>query len=137
MRTTKIIVFLFCIIFLQGCGLAYQQNVAKLSATAKLEDYGSKPDGYQETIMTVMERFLIDPESVRYSEWKEPVIGTIPSESMSTTPTLCWYVEVYINAKNRLGGYTGATKMRFYFKNGKLFAYCNMSQSLPIPEYLN
>ncbi|MDB4450642.1 hypothetical protein N9109_00795 [bacterium] len=33
---------------------------------------------------------------------------------------IAWYLEAFVNAKNSYGGYTGAKRHAFYFKNDKL-----------------
>ena len=118
-----LMVILFCVVVIQGCGIAYQQNAEKLSQTAKAEDYGLAPTDYENAIKSFMEIILVDPESARYSNWKEPYQRIIPSKIASTEPILGWGVDVYINSKNRMGGYVGAKKYSFFFIDNKIYAY--------------
>jgi len=37
--------------------------------------------------------------------------------------TFCYYIVVYINAKNRMGGYVGEKTYFFYFKNHWIFKH--------------
>ena len=128
MRKIQVLAFILVCTMISGCGLAYRQNAAELAKTAKPEDYGPKPSSYEKTIKDAMEIVLIDPESARYSNWQEPRQAVIPSGisaygSFSTKPILGWQVDVYINSKNRLGGYTGAKRLGFFFVNNNLYAY--------------
>ena len=126
MRNTLILAMVLFCATIQGCGVAYHQNATNLAQTAKAEDYGPMPTDYENTIRSFMEVVLIDPESARYSNWGTPRQAIIQSDVASPTPILGWQVDVYVNAKNRMGGYTGAKQYGFFFTNNRVYAHGEM-----------
>jgi hypothetical protein len=118
-----------CVV-LAGCGVAYHQNATNLAQTAKEEDYGPMPTDHENAVKSFMETVLIDPESARYSNWDGPRRSIIRSTHFGTEPILGWQVDVYINSKNRMGGYVGAKKMGFFFVNNKVYAYSEYSSDM-------
>lgn len=116
------VILLSCLV-LNGCGVAFHQNAANAAKTAKPEDYGPVPTNYKESISELMEIVLIDPESVRYSNWLSPQQAIIPESYMSPKAVLGWQVNVFVNSRNRMGGYTGAKPLGFFFVNNRIYAY--------------
>ena len=123
MRKTLVLTMVLFCVMVQGCGVAFQRNAEQLAQTAKDEDYGPMPTDYQNTIKSFMEISLFDPESARYSNWEAPRRYIIQRSFASPTPVLGWQVGVYINAKNRMGGYVGAIQYSFFFINNRIYAY--------------
>lgn len=89
----KILAFVAAVACLGLTGCALGGNVIPLSTA--LERYGPLPADYQLYVMNCIERKLIDPESATF-EFFTPE----PREKG-------WGGEVYVNAKNRFGGYVG------------------------------
>ncbi len=62
---------------------------------------------YQPLVEAQLKTILLDPESARY-DWREPYQVTC-RKGVYNTPQRWrgWAVDVYVNAKNTFGGYTG------------------------------
>lgn len=103
-------IFLIC-----GCAtMPTQEEITKL-------DYGSPITiDYEMAVKNYFDKVLFDPYSVKYeieapyqSWYKEPPLlgGHLYAGYM---------VVVWVNAKNRFGGYTGNQKYGFIFKNNEI-----------------
>ena len=80
-------------------------------------DYGSYPEKYEEIIKANYYPRLIDPYSAMYDFYK-------PVKAWNRLANVFgWVVCGTINAKNRMGGYTGATPFYFLFKNNQIVTY--------------
>ena len=67
-------------------------------------DYGSYPANYKEISTQYISNVLIDPYSAVFSDWKGPSTGWYRDYK----GTFFGYrVCVFVNAKNRMGGYAG------------------------------
>lgn len=100
---------------LAGCAT---RPTASQIATA---DYGSRPGPeHQQLIKDWFAERLIDPTSPLYT-FREPVKGYIGKSPLyGTEMTFGWVVCGTVNAKNRMGGYTGREIFFTIFNNGKL-----------------
>lgn len=78
-----------------------------------VEQCGSLPENYKSAITTHLSGVLIDPYSA-HEEFQEPIAGWGPHKEA------CWIVKVWVNAHNRLGGYTGRQPFWYYIKDGKI-----------------
>jgi hypothetical protein len=101
-------------LILAGCSFApSKEQVANA-------DFGERPDSTRATatITNYLERTLIDPGSLRLrcaearKGWARELISR-PSQ-------FGWVVYCEVNAKNRLGGYTGAKPHIYLFKGDRL-----------------
>lgn len=81
-------------------------------------NYGTKPDNAKSTAAAYFQKVLIDPDSMKLA-CAEPKKGW--ARQMSSQPPNYGYV-LYceVNAKNRLGGYTGTKPQILLFQNGRL-----------------
>lgn len=79
--------------------------------------YGQYPDNYQEIIRSYMSSILFDPTSVMYSEWRGPSKEFFQEEGKTV---FGYRVCVEVNAKNRMGGYTGWQIQFFLIKDGRV-----------------
>ena len=98
------------------------EDVWKKSLPDVNADYGSYPKNYQEIIRSSLEKSLKDPDSAKYSDYKEP-----KKEYYITDPTkrevLYGYAAcVSVNAKNSYGGYSGSMPFWFLIKDSKVIA---------------
>jgi len=67
-------------------------------------DYGSYPENYKEITEKYISDMLIDPYSAKFSDWRGPSTGWYSNYQ----GTFFGYrVCVFVNAKNRMGGYSG------------------------------
>ena len=105
---------LFGLVMILG-GCAGHVTKAQLSQA----DYGELSSAYKEAIKEHMIDKFFDPESARYRYIKPPVKGYayVPNEAPKLT--FGYIVDVKINAKNRLGGYTGEGEYTFLVKNNE------------------
>jgi len=87
----KFLLILAMALALVGCAIG-GSIVPQAEVEAK---YGPLPENYQELVMAYARGQLIDPDSARY-EFFPPA----PRE-------VGWVGQVYVNARNRFGGYTG------------------------------
>ena len=116
---------LISVVFLFGCGLAYQSKRDELLRTAKPEDWGTPPPANHQEIekQFVLER-LKDPDSAKFKFGTEEATREILQESFaSPTPILVWQTKVNVNAKNSYGGYVGFKPYLFAWKDSKIYAY--------------
>jgi hypothetical protein len=87
----KILLILALAVGLAGCAVG-----GNVIPQAEVEaQFGPLPENYQALVMAYASRTLIDPESARY-EFFQPV-----------PKTHGWFGQVWVNAKNRFGGYVG------------------------------
>ena len=80
-------------------------------------DYGQFPKNYKEVIEGHMYTKLFDPYSAMYRYIAGPAKGYAHVRGGINPPEFGYLVAVGINAKNRLGAYTGEQLYSFLFKN--------------------
>lgn len=109
----KLILTLIVFLFTVGCAALFippDEEIAKA-------DYGSYPSNYEEIVKKHVTDYLLDPESAKFSNWKEPRKGWVrKSGSWHYGYKVC----VYVNAKNRMGGYTGRKLTYVLIRNGNI-----------------
>lgn len=110
MNTIIYTVMMGLLVILGGC--ASHLTPSQMAAG----DYGQLSPNYKEAIKEHMQTMFYDPESARYRYVKEPVKGYayVPNESPKLE--FGYIVVAHINAKNRLGGYTGEDLYTFLVK---------------------
>ncbi|WP_298439215.1 hypothetical protein [Geobacter sp.] len=99
------------LISLTGCAAIHKPSPEEV----KNANYGSYPREYQEVIKSYFEQTLIDPYSAVYSRWRGPSKGYMYD---ITGAYFGYRVCVDVNAKNRMGGYTGNQPYFFVIVNG-------------------
>lgn len=85
-------------------------------------DYGPYPDNYEQIIKNAMITRLVDPYSAQYHFDGAPVQKYM-ARPLGMGTEYGWGGIVLINAKNRMGGYTGATPFAYIIKNGQLIVF--------------
>ena len=100
--------------------LAVLSTLAILSGCASVDepvvgDYGPFPARWQAEIDSYLENNLIDPDSRRVRFDSGPVATRTPGKARFGYGVCAW-----VNARNRLGGYTGAKQVFFLFQQGRL-----------------
>lgn len=84
-------------------------------------DYGSPPgEEYQQVIMGYFNGVLIDPMSAVYDFWEPAMAWCKPGTVLDRRLTGGYAVKVAVNAKNRMGGYTGRKFYCAFFIDGEL-----------------
>ena len=113
--------------FLIGCATTNKLTPAQLASA----DYGMYPENYEQLVRDHFQHILFDPYSAQY-EFEAPITGyTRKALILGGGPDKYGYiVTVYINAKNRFGGYVGSRKYQFLIKNGRII------QNIFLPEQL-
>jgi len=99
---------------MSGCAtMPTKEEIAKL-------DYGAPLTvGYEKTIKAYFEKVLFDPYSVQY-KFEPPQQRWFKEPPMVGGRLYAGYlVIVWVNAKNRFGGYVGTQKHGFLFKNNQ------------------
>ena len=87
--------------------------------TMQNADYGKVPDTYQSRIWKYMENYLDDPYSAQYRFVGDPVKGYAYLRGTTDPPEFGYLVSVGINARNRMGNYTGEQMYTFLIKNNQ------------------
>src|SRR5437763_16121901 len=102
----------FILAFIMGITLALQ---AIAEAQADTERYGPYPAKYKGIVRQWLNKQLIDPDSARIEWIGEPK----PADLGKSGEHLYGYlVNLPVNARNRLGGYTGTPKHAVLIRNG-------------------
>lgn len=115
MRKLNILILIIVLLSLQGCASMFKQPPLEA-------DFGTPPVHYEETIKAHFDNVLIDPESARY-QFSTPIKaygnkGLVWGGGVSWQG---WLVDVYVNAKNRYGGYTGRKLYAVAFKGEQIY----------------
>jgi hypothetical protein len=106
--------FLVCFSILAGCA-GVEKPTPEQIANA---DYGAVPENYKSAIEEYIKASLIDPDSARFSNWHGPAKGY--SYNSNGKPVFGYLVCVYVNSKNRMGGYGGSHPYLFVMKNDRI-----------------
>lgn len=98
---------------LTSCGLVATKNEEAFMASTPESAWGDTPTGYETPISQHIKKTLLDPESARF-KFGKPSRTSAPIDYMREKNRPVWIVTVYVNAKNRFGGYVG-DKARMYY----------------------
>ena len=101
-------------------------------AQVSASDYGDMPTHYEEAIRQYFQKYLKDPDSVRYQEMTTPQQGyatTITGILAHETRRFGWNVKATINAKNSHGRYVGLKTYTFLFRGENI-----VHTASPLPE---
>lgn len=85
-------------------------------------DYGDKPEEFQELARQAIGAQLLDPYSAMYENWRGPVKNWVVEWGRYT---FGWAVCVDVNAKNRMGGYTGRKPYFVFIRNSSVWTVWN------------
>ena len=115
----KMVLTIFVVLLsFTGCASIPRPTPEQL-ATA---EYGNPPSDYKTITMQHISVFLIDPYSAIFSGWRGPSKGWYKNKK----ETFFGYrVCVFVNAKNRMGGYTGRKLFFVIIKDNHIIAYKN------------
>jgi len=98
---------------------ATQPTVQELASA----DYGAPPPAnYRQLIEVYFSSTLLDPASAQYRSISQPMRDYVvtPNTWYGYTTTYGYRVDAVVNAKNRMGGYTGFQVHRFLFRDGRI-----------------
>ena len=101
--------------FFIGCA-----SVAEIPPEQKASaDYGDYPDNYEQLIKDYFEVRLFDPYTANY-KFSKPIKGYTRKAPVvgGGIHEFGYVVIVWINAKNRMGGYVGIKRYPMFIKNG-------------------
>lgn len=111
-----IISLILIVLMFAGCAtMPTPEQVAKA-------DYGDYPADYQSAIKQHLSSRLYDPYTAQYSGWSRP-FPVYYKPFMSSQILYGYRVCVAVNAKNRMGGYTGDKLHFFLIKNDAVIAH--------------
>lgn len=88
---------------------------------AHLIPEGYLPSDYKSQIMNYLKHAMFDFDSIKNLSIEQPKVATCKynwSQWGVPRGARMWVVDVWFNAKNKLGGYTGINLHRAYFKDG-------------------
>lgn len=108
-------------IFIYSCVTA-PPVVTLTSEQITAADYGMYPSNYKEIAGHFISNRLIDPDSARYSNWIEPAKAWGIDSSRGIN-IFGYRVCVDVNAKNRMGGYTGRKPYYILIREGVVYKY--------------
>ena len=97
-------------------------SVVKITPEQKVNaDYGDYPDNYQQLIKEYFEARLFDPYSAKYN-YSKPIKGYTRKAPVlgGGVHEFGYVVIVWVNAKNRMGGYVGSKRYSMFIKNGQV-----------------
>lgn len=110
MKTTiKLTAVLLIAFYLMSCASTKKLTAQELATG----DFGPYPANYQEMIQDYFSTKLYDPYSAVYYFW-EP-------KKHKDGHGYGWKVEMEVNAKNRMGGYTGRERYHFMINADKIW----------------
>ena len=119
-------IILIAVILMAGCSSTIQP-IEPDTRPFDASGYGPPPENYENAIKQLMGQVLFDPYSAVFN--------------FSTPPKQGWFVGgdpfrygyivcAQINAKNRMGGYSGQKTYMYFFENGKLTDYTGFEDLL-------
>jgi len=98
-----------------------------LLATA---DFGQYPENLEQIIKDHLKISLFDPYSVRDFEIKKPKQSWYRHAGFRQPVIYGYETRVYLNAKNRMGGYTGLKKHFVFVRNGQIINFREWNELL-------
>lgn len=110
------IIVLSCALLLSGCAAT-----AITREEVQAMDFGPYPDKYEEAVPALFSTMLKDPYSARYRYTKGPYKAYLREAPVAGgKPVVFGYiVEVWVNAKNSFGGYTGDKFYRVFLRGNQ------------------
>lgn len=108
----KKLALIFVVVLCAGCAALLVPSEEQFAKA----DYGEYPSNYEEIVKQHITGYLLDPESARFSDWKEPKKDWFRDRGLHFGYRVC----VRVNAKNRMGGYTGKKLTYLLIKNGRI-----------------
>lgn len=120
----RISILLFSILLIVGCATI----PAPTETSAAAANYGAAPVNYEQTIKGLVSANLFDPYSAVYT-FSTPQKGW---NTMTGEIVWGWCTCGSINAKNRMGGYTGAKPFYAMFYDERLIIF--IYEGITIPD---
>lgn len=104
----RYVIIAVCLLVLSGCG-------AKLTTEQfNNADFGPRPDNYEEIVKAYYAEKLLDPYSAQYE------FDYLRRGYLRMGGHFGWVVCGTVNAKNRIGGYTGAKNFYVMIRDGRV-----------------
>lgn len=111
MRNLFLVLAIVSIVILSGCG------PKRLTSQEAESAFGSFPENYRALIQEAVPPYLIDPASAMFYFSDKPPVAVDTGDFRSG-----WKVTFWVNAKNRMGGYTGKRPWICTIKNGEVIS---------------
>ena len=112
----KVVVVVAIIFLMTGCAVV---------PSTKSSDAGPYPSNYYMLVKNWMGGALFDPYSVRDLEITLPTKGALWHGLLSGGSLPAWTICVSLNAKNRLGAYTGWSTIVLFIRNNIVVEFEN------------
>jgi len=115
----SLLLLLFAGVFLQSCAMLGSRVTAQELADA---DFGVYPENYKELVRENLYHTLIDPNSLMLEFTGLPYKGYCYAPTYVPKGEHFGYgICLRVNAKNKMGGYTGWKDYVAYIRNGKVY----------------
>jgi hypothetical protein len=115
MKLVRAFSLIMVLLTLTSCGVIATQNEEQFMATTPVSAWGEIPSGYEAAIMKNIKETLLDPESARF-KFSKPSRTSASNDYLNEKNVAVWIVTVYVNAKNRFGGYAGNKERMYYLQ---------------------
>ncbi len=112
----RVVLLIIAFSFLNGC--AHPPSSEEMASW----NYGPYPDNYEQIIKNAMITRLVDPYSAQY-HFDGPPVQRYMAKPFGMGTEYGWGGIVLVNAKNRMGGYVGATPYAYIIRNGSLVVF--------------
>ena len=113
----KISLLILLVLLILGCAGVQTPTYEQLDKA----DYGKFPENSKEIVTKYISSNLIDPYSAVFSGWQGPSKGWY-ADYWGKNISFGYRVCVQVNAKNRMGGYTGQKLYFIFFRDGNIVA---------------
>ena len=108
------------LLVIPACAGLQRGNDPKLLATA---DFGDYPENLKEIVKAHLNKVLFDPYSVRDLTIKKPKQSWYRPSGFRQSVIYGYETRVSLNAKNRMGGYTGIQEHFVFVRNGQIIVF--------------
>lgn len=109
----------FLIVAFAAVSLSACTHIPSAQQTENLESYGAAPVNVDQLVRTFYAANLVDPGSVQYQSIS-PAERYWLADWASGKPIFGWKTCVRFNARNRMGGYTGASTEALFFRGQQM-----------------
>ncbi len=120
MKFISTCLILSLLLVIPACTGLQRGDDPKLLATA---DFGDYPENLDQLIKAHLNKILFDPYSVKDLTIKKPKQGWYRPSGFKQSVIYGYETRIFLNAKNRMGGYTGIQKWFVFIHNGQIIEF--------------
>ncbi len=133
MKKSLFLIVCFLLYGCATCGKSIDCASAPISLPSEEElaqlNYGVSPTGYEESIKEYFDDVLLDPYSAVYEFNQPKKYWYRDPETRRSQVYVGYVVKVKVNAKNKMGGYTGKQLWGFVFRNNEIIKIINPAEN--------